>query len=41
MHDEQRIERLADGVDAALGELQTALAPLTDTPVALSLQAPP
>jgi hypothetical protein len=31
----------APALDAALGELQTALAPLTDTPVALSLQAPP
>ena len=28
-------------LDAALAELQTALAPLTETPVALSLQAPP
>ncbi|MDH4393846.1 MAG: hypothetical protein QE285_20770, partial [Aquabacterium sp.] len=31
----------APALDAALADLQVALAPLTDTPVALSLQAPP
>jgi len=31
----------APALDAALGDLQAALAPLTDTPVALSLQPPP
>ena len=31
----------APALDAALGELHAALAPLTEKPVALSLQAPP
>lgn len=31
----------APALDAALGDLQAALAPLTDTPVSLSLQPPP